>query len=773
MKFDSPYFETTEKALGSAESLVSEDAPSAVDRQVIANFYNGRDTMSVDTAEKEGLKNVVNHLFGYNALDQLRQQISSVISADDETWKIQVTHPDYTNDASMRQQIEAHCAYEFNLRVKRSKRFKPEWRSLAGNVVLHGRDTLCMVDKFDWCPRSSFIYVPGDTGTTAETFTYGFKADRIPLWRLKGYLKKAESLKNPTLSGWNVPALKDAIDSIENGCGAGVNNAITLDTHEKESENDSQDNGDFGGRRSSSMTMPVWYLYEVDHDKPSKPVGLTIIARYTYASDDNKGEEKKREREILLYSKKDHFSSVRHWLFPFFIDTEIGGISTWHGTMGIGKLNYPRDADVEEFFNLAMDGAKDNCRQKWQMADGASREKAHRFFQERGDLVPEGLSIVPQQGSGQFKEAFTVIGVLQNLSKEDAGTGFSNGPASADELQIQAQERQSRASALIAARMTDIYDNMDDVGTEMFRRFCIGDLSESNPGYIDIKTFRDNLSAKGITAEMLQKICEMSDGVMKYVIAKTSRAAGDGSPSREMAVNDRILGSLGLFSPQGQEIIKRRVLSQWTRDPDFAREIVPYQKKTDPDQLARARNENTAALSRGIVGFIPEINADDVAQIHIPEHDSEIDAVIARAVNQGYMTPFEAAGFKSLASHQAAHLQSIKGDKRTAEAANSVEQKLQEQSRQAEGLIKAFETNGPGQQSELDEKDRIKFQQKQRDQDHQDRQQTAVEQDRAERRRLDEEKFQLDQVVRISDASTKAAKVTTPTNQNIQTNEQS
>lgn len=766
MTFSSPYFESVEDALSVASDLVGEDKLHSIDRQRIANFYNGRETLSPEEAEQDNVKNIVNHLFGYNSVDQLRQQITSIMTADERIWSVKINHPDYENDIARRNELEELISEELNKRIRKSKRLKPEYRALAGNVVLHGRDTLTFVDKFDWCPRSSFIYVPGDTDTVAENFTYGFKADRIPLWRLRSYLKITEGLSDPAASGWNKEALREAIEALKGGHGAGSSKIVSLDSEEKESENSNQDKGSFNQSRSSSMTLPVWYLYEVDHSKASKPVSVSIIARYNFTGEGKLGEDQ-RKREVLLYSKKAHFESVRHWLFPFFIDTEIGGVSTWHSAVGIGRLNYPRDADIEEFFNLAMDGAKDACRMKWQMADGASREKALRFFQERSDLVPEGMTAVPQQASGQFKEAFNVITVLQTLSKETAGGAMTN-QGGRDELQIQAQERQSRASALIASRMSDIYDGSDDVGTEILRRFCSSPATESNPGYADVKAFRDSLEEKGVTEEELRKLCAEENGVMKFMQARTSRAAGEGSPSREMAINDRLMQSLGFFGPEAQELIKRRVVNQWTRDPDFARAIVPFERRPDPDQVARARNENTAAIMRGVVGFVPEVNADDVTMVHIPEHDSAIDALIAGAVNQGYMTPAESAGFQSLAQHQSMHIQNLENDSANAELANAAAQKLQKQATDASGLAKAYETNGPGANSEMTEAERVKAQHKQRELDQRDRTQAAVELDREQRRDLDRQKFALDQVTKINDSAAKAVTAASPIPQQAQ-----
>lgn len=758
MKFDSPYFDKVEDALGAVQNLVTEDIDFAFDREVVAKFYNGRETMSPAQAEKEGVKSIVNHLFGYSALDQLRQQLFSIMTADERLWKISVCIKELGGkplNSGDRQSLEYQLTDKFNHRIRRSKRLKPEIRSTMDNLVLHGRNPLLFTDRFDWCPRSGFLYVPGDTGTTAETFTYGFSADKMPLWRIQSYLKKAESAPAGTDTGWNTKALNDALDALH--VSREINSSILLDGEESENENKPEDST---WRRSSSQTMPVWYLYEVDHDKADKPVGLTIIARYTFNSEGSKNDDVV-QRDKVLYSKRDHFKSVHHWLKPFFIDTQIGGATTWHSVMGLGKLNYPRDADVEDFFNMAMDGAKDNVRTKYQAADGASREKISRFFQERSDILPEGLQLAQQQSNQNFRNAFEVVNILNVLSKGDAGAAYSNTGGSGEELEIQAQERQGRSTALISSRMADVFDMMDEVGMEIFRRFMIGENPESSPGYADVKAFRDELDAIGINNDIRLQICESSCGLLKWVKVKTSRAAGDGSPVHEMMVADRLIANLGMYSPASQETIKRRVTMTWTKDPDFSAEVVPYERQVDPDQLARARTENTASIERGITGFVAELNPDDVSQIHLPEHDNALDALVAKATSEGSMDQFTSAGFKSLAAHQMKHIQAMEGDKVLAEAANAAYQKLQEQSRQAEGLIKAFETNQ--QQNELSAAEREKQRQFDEKLSFQKEQQAAVVEDRQVRREIDTRQAAVSEVTAVANAAAKGAQVSTTT----------
>lgn len=759
MKFKSEYFACLEDAMAVANRLVDDDRFLAADRQIVANFYNGRDTMTSAEAESENIGNVVNHLFGYNNIDKFRSQISSIFTRDDTVWNVEINHPEIPLDQS--ESFSVHITQALARRIKRSRRIKPEWRATSGNLVLHGRDTQVFPDAFDWCPRSTFFYVPRGTQANRDSIPYAFRADDMPYAKLVSYLRQAEAAEKQGV--WNVKALKDAVESLKpsNASPPLIDKSVgteKLSEHDNNAEGPATD-GDINTR----STLPVWYLYEVDHTKADKPVSLKILARYSLMKKETTVKtgikDDKEERDILLYQNENHFKSVRNWVVPFFIDTEIGGRPLWNGAVGLGKLNYPRDADVEEFFNLAMDGAKDAMRAKWKVADGASREKVARYFTERSDLLPEGLEPVKTEIAGNYRDALGVISILRQLSSEDAGTGFTNSGTEADELEIQAAERQSAAATLISARMADIYDALDDLGTEILRRFLVAPTDEKREGYNEIKAFREDLEKHGITQEIREKIAEVKNGEMCYITVRTVRAMGDGSRLQEERAASQLMASLGAFNPQGQEKIKRRFVLTATRNPDLAAEIVPYEQRTDPDQQARARMENYSAVSRGILGFVPQLNPDDVNGIHVPEHDQELDSLNARSQAAGGMNENDFAGFKSLATHQASHLQNMQGDKALAEQANAWLQKLERQTSTAEGLAKAWASRM--QQEEISPEKQIQLQQKERQINLAERAQTSIEADRADRIALDERAQATNEAKMISDAAAKGAGITT------------
>lgn len=755
--FSSPYFANIDEALSVASKLSDDDFDARRDRQIVANFYNGRALMTEAEAEKENVGSIVNHLFGYSAIDRLRNQIATIISASDEPWRIKISPPGM--DIATKDLASSRITTAFCRRVQRSRRLRPQWRAVAGNLVLHGRSVLAFADRTDWCPRNAFLFVPQDSEACRESLPYAFSPEDITFDKLVSYEKAAA--RRPDL--WNVAAIKEALDSIRPGF---VQNPIietpaTDDVPVAEHEN-IQPNSVDDGTLSTRSTLPVWFLYEVDHTDPKRPVGMKIIAKYwVHHRSGSNGEDTKIEKKVLLYENEKHFDSINHWVVPLFIDSEIGGDARWCSAVGIGKLNYDRDADVEEFFNLAMDGAKDQMRTKWKVGEGASREKIQRFFADRQDLVPEGLDPVKIDVAGNYQHAFQVIQILRQLSAEDASSPVSNTGTGSDELEIQAQARQSAAAAMIAARMNDIYDCLDDLGTEMLRRFMTAPLIKGCAGYADIKMFRDEMAGFGVSSDMLKQWASEENGEMRWISVRTTRAIGDGSRANEVMGATELMKAIGTFSPEAQERIKHRFVLVHTKDAELANELVPVNKAPNPDQVARARNENQAALSRGIIGFIPQMSPDDVPLIHALEHDSELEALLARGKAAGGIDGTQKAGFDSLSQHQMMHVNLMKGNGAQAEQANAFEQKVETMRGAAEGLFKAWQEKMANQQ--IDPIDQVKLQQKDREIQLRERQQASVEQDREVRNSLEGRKVALAETVGVNKVAADQAKVTMPT----------
>lgn len=749
MIFKSTYFKTVQDALGAASNLVEEDRDPYNDRQILANFYNGREIETEAEGEDSNSPSLVNHLFGYNALNGFKLQVGAVYNSGDYIWNVKSVGDEIP--VSDRGSHSAVISAALDKAIKRSRRYKPEHRAMAGEVVLHGRCVLMHMDTMDWCPRVTHCYVPAGTPQLATAVPYAFVASSIKYHELREHLRHSQN--NPGQTHWNSNELGKLLKYMEKNGALTVSNESNRLNEEQEQQSENQYD-QMATDRSTAMELPVWYIYEVDHKNPDLPVSLKIVTRYDI-SETRRDIQNTMPANSMIFSHEDKYKRVEQWIHPVFMDTEIGGKATWQSVTGIARLNYDRDGDVEEFFNLAMEGAKDKMRTKWMVADGASREKLQRFFAEKQDMVPEGVTPVENRSDPGYQHSFNVINILRQLSKEDSGGGNTNLGAEGEELEIQAAERQQKAGFQVASRMDDVYEAMDSYGHEILRRFLAADISKDRIGYAEINRFRKELESEGVPIALYSKTDE--NGELVNLEIKTSRAAGDGSESGKRLTNQSLMSSLGLYSAEAQELIKRKNIRDLTRDPDFAKEVVPFEPKVDPDQLARARNENTAALQRGVTGFIPEISNDDLDQVHSGEHQNALDAHVMMGRIKGFFDQAEGKGFESLATHQMTHVRRMQQADVNGEMANQFFQELQKQTREAEALIKQGEQKVES--DKIDPMEVRKADQKDRELGQKDRVQDSLEKDRQARNSIDSREAAVKEVVETSKVAQGASQI--------------
>src|SRR5688572_19060499 len=130
------YFKTHHDMLSEADALIEEDRWDAEDRATITDFYNGRETMSQSEAEAKGVKNVTNHLFGYDSIVQAQHQLMGIYTKDEVMFNLKF--PNVVQHDKRRQEM---CATQkWNGLMKKSRRLKPEWRSLTGDTTLLGHE---------------------------------------------------------------------------------------------------------------------------------------------------------------------------------------------------------------------------------------------------------------------------------------------------------------------------------------------------------------------------------------------------------------------------------------------------------------------------------------------------------------------------------------------------------------------------------------------------------------------------------------------------------
>ncbi|MDP2735867.1 MAG: hypothetical protein Q8P12_06700, partial [bacterium] len=555
-------------------------------------FYNGRQTMSDCEAEERGVSELTNHLLGYDSINTAQEQIFSIYSKSPILWHINVDNAPDGLDHKWGQQVTR----ELNRVIKGSGRLKPEFKSFAGEVTLFGSYHYCFLDLYDWCPRSRRPLAPRGTGITPEDGDYFVLRDELRLKDLYAALRKEKRLRGKGVkTGWKLKSLQDAIDAIEGN----FKQAPRSTTNgQEESSGPTPEEQEYDAQASTTasnrhrLSIPVYYLYTSRPDEEGCPFDLTIIARYP-AKMKEQASNADRVLPAMLFDEERFFPAAKEFIHSFFIDCNIGGKTAFHRSMGLGYLNYDPDRDTEEFFNEAMQGSKENLRRLFAVNNSANTETINRWLsgEEYSNVLPDGVQIAEVAKNPNFQYAFQTMDMLMQLTRRNAAMSISNsdGARAANELEVQALERQGRNAESIASRMNDLYDGLEKLGTTIFQRFLNEGVLPVDRGYKEIKIFQDRLKKLQIPIAFLRK---EKNGELENVTVKPNRVAGDGDKVREVMVNRALMGRLHLFSPQAQQEILRRVTAQETQDYELAEELVPREQKIDGGQVNVANNEN-------------------------------------------------------------------------------------------------------------------------------------------------------------------------------------
>lgn len=707
------YFDDTNDALAECDELTREDTYDSEDRATLSAFYNGRQTMSEGEADDRGVSELTNHLFGYDSINTAQEQINGMYSKSPVMWRAGIRNaPDGLNQ-KWGQAVTKH----WNAAIKDSGRFKPEWKAFSGEVTLYGSFHFCLYDLYDWCPRARRPMAPRGTGTVPSDGDYYVIRDELRLKDLYSHLRKQERLSEDGLeTGWKVAALRKAIDALESNF-KDVNSDTTISGdsgHEshgptpEEQEINRQIDSDNADRYR--LALPVYYLYTSRPDKEGCPFDLTIIARYP-AAVSNAASENGIVLPTELFDKEEYYPTANDFLHSFFIDCNIGGKTLWHRTMGLGQLNYDSDVDTEEFFNDAMQGSKENLRTRYQVTNAADTEAVNRWLsgEEYSNVLPDGVSVAEVAKNPNFQHAFQTMDMLMNLTRRNASASISNskGARATNELEVQALERQGRNAEAIASRMNDIYDCSEKLGATIYERFLNENILPVDKGYAEIKRFQDNMRKEGIPLSFLRK---KENGAFVNCVIKPNRVAGDGDKVKQVMINQSLMGRRHLFSPQAQQQILRMVTASDTQDYELAEELVPLEQELDGGQINVANNENQSCIHRGLTGYIPALNKDDIHQIHIVEHAGGMQGLLAKGQLPDGWDEIDMAGFQAILKHLGLHMQQIEGNSETKEFTNRVGQAIQGMVRQAQEFANNLQAKRQAEQKQVDPKDMMRLQ---------------------------------------------------------------
>lgn len=732
---------TNEEMLAEAEQLVKDDALDAEDRATIMGFYNGQESMSAAQAEEAGDTSIVNHLLGFDSLNTAKTQVESIFTKGKTIFEI--TLRDMPKDKKhLRSKWETTITERLNSIIKDSRRLRPEWKSVAGEITLFGNGTLMFRDQYDWCPTMARPYVPRGTGILARDIPYSVVADYMTIQDLRDALKCAQGRKSAGFtSPWNEGAIKTTIACME-GTLKAKNSATAITGFQMESVDElaEQASANAIGSAGSRMRIPVFYFF---WSKGSEgPVDMAILPRLTISQKEDVAKSV-MPYPTYLFKQEAFYEKPEHFIHPFFVDCKMGGKTSWHRVLGLGRMNYDPDVETESFFNEAMEGARENIRRLYQTESTADWDMLKMWDAGGGpkNVLPPGVKVADVSRQPNFQHAMQPMGMLMQLTKRNAASQSPTAEGKAtQELEVNALERQSRNAEVLGNRMNDLYEAVDALGIEIFRRFISDDALPTDRGYKEISEFQADMRRAGIPLAFLRKLSE--SGRFAHVTVRCSRAAGDGNTVKRRMANAALMQRLSLFPSASQAIILRRITAEEMDDYDFAETVVPYEPMRDVDQETQATTENEQCNELGIINVIPQLTPEDIDTTHLEIHLRSMEADVAR----GKVRPWDQvdlASFMCKGSHSAMHIQKMKSSEETRQAATQYEQKLQKLAKAGQEFQANMQKAQEAQKQPMSEKDQATIQLKQRDQQLKEHAQKALEDHRAAALKLSAEKVAI------------------------------
>jgi hypothetical protein len=729
--------------LSEATSLINDDAHEDEDRVTIQSFYNGADTLSSEEAKQNGAKNVVNHLMGYDSIATAARQIESIYTKGRFMWDIEL--PEVPHDKiHLKGKWEASIRSHLNEVIKTSRRFKHEWKGAAGEIALFGNATLYFRDAYDWCPALTRPYVPRGATCISNELTHWAILDYMTLSDLlqaKTCHEKREEMGHE--SYWNIRTLNTLIEMMKGNLTE--NNAATLtgsSPNQTPSESLEERELNSSGAPNSKSRLPVIYFYHRSRDD-QKTIDMSILPRLT-PSQSKEIQDSSMAMPEYIYRHHDYLDAPEHCIHPFFVDCKLGGKVLWHKVMGLGRLNYEPDAEIEETFAELMSGARENMRRVYAIKSVADWDLLKTWASGGGptNVLPPGVEVADMARQPNFLHAMTPMQMLMQLTRRNAATSSVQGVGAAggtEELEVQAMERQGRNAEVLAARMSDVYECVDALGREILRRFLSDLPMETDPGYLEIKAFRDGLRKDGVPIAHLRK---QVDGRLVNIKITCSRAAGDGNTVKRAMANQALMARLSLFPSQAQQLILRRVTAEETDDYDFAEQVVPYQPNRDTNQVLVATQENDTMDKQGILNYVPPLNKDDLDIDHVGEHLRSMEADLAR----GKVRPWDQvdlAAFMVKGSHTASHIQKMGASDANKQAAKEAQDKLQNIAKRGQEFANNMNKQNEAASQPMSQKDQVEAQLKGEALKLKARQQVKLEEHRAAAMQLSREKAAL------------------------------
>ena len=581
-------------ALSLWQQMKDADDEASKQRARVDAMVNGEEPFEQDLLDETGQSDAANFNLRESAV-----MISQECAAYEDlvSSKRLVTVRSTLGDVATRTRHDNIISTEVSRLYHKWDGFRYWYNLLCRQHVTHGFGAVLWTDEVDfrfkscgWCD----FKLPRDTPAIESAITVAAVLLPMDIGDLHEALQAAEETESPL---WNKKLLKEIIEQEA----ASVLSADTsrLDSWEYIERNLKENPSFFGAAQSSKVWVVHFLIKESDG---------TITHAYVLENKQPTPGVQAQPTE-WLYFNKGRFSHINEALVTFPYDITISG--TFHSIRGRGWIIQPQVNTTTALACRMADGAMAATMNLLQVKNPSQTELDRMSVAHFGnnEFLPPGVDYIDRKPLDFTNSVIPVISFLQDsLRKNNTGAKpqipalDKNAPAIAHQM-----EAQNNAS-LSESALNRFYTQLDKVFWQMYKRAIAKDYSKDDPGGDLIQEFRERLTMKGITQEVLDSVEEVT----------ARRQVGAGSAANRILALQRLEARQGAFDPEGRRNLTYDIVAEEVGEDVADRYIEPVStpEQRQPVDVSIAALESIMFESYKQTPVLP--NQDHF--VHISQH---------------------------------------------------------------------------------------------------------------------------------------------------------
>lgn len=455
---------------------------------------------------------------------------------------------------------------EFDRSLKKDAGFDYTLQISQHEMVLYGVGPLFFEDYFDWRPKSILcgsLKVPERSKSNTDEWEICFvECDYLP----HQLYERIRNEKAARLSGWNVPAARQAIMKSNQDYQKG-GQYQTWEWHQQEIKN-----GSFHYSARSNVISTVHVFYK---EFPKEGMAEGGISHKIFVSDDGS------DIKDFIFERNNRFPDWRNCIHPMYYDHGGGGFH--HSVTGMGVKMY----SAMEYQNRLLCNLADKAFLPKVMFKPTTAGQMEDFaVQQFTDyaVLKDGYDMVQVPVQGVINDALMFnreVGqvIASNLTSYRQNLQEKQGnPVTATEINASMSEQ----ARLGKTQLNRYYAQEDHLGAEMFRRISNTNTSDFRPGGRQALEFQERCKARGVPVTALRKIESVT----------ATRVVGQGSAYMRQQELQFLLGMVAMFPEQGRDNLIRDIVSSRAGQSSVDRYYPignEFNKPTDQDAFAMSQ----------------------------------------------------------------------------------------------------------------------------------------------------------------------------------------